>query len=118
MESIVEQPADISGILKPGVFLLSFGGKVVFVGRAKCLLVSIAGHRAAASGPRLPEWFPVKRIQFESVAIIPTSYDRTLQLAQALIEFHQPSRNLHSGPSEPLPQPIPRPSDPTLVRRL
>ena len=119
MERFVETPADISGILKPGVYLLSYGGKVVFVGRARCLLATLAGHRAVASGPRMPEWFPIKRITFDSIAILPTSYDRTLELAQALIEFHKPPRNLHVNPPGSFlpPNLPPRPAS-TIVRRV
>ena len=114
-----EVPADFSDILKPGVYLLGLHGRVVFVGRSHCMLMSIAAHRTAAKGPRLPEWFPIKGIIFDSLPLIATSYDRTLTLSQALIDFHKPTHNVHStqirkadkeGPPPPDSQP--------LVRRL
>ena len=93
----MENPVDID-VLKPGVYLLWYRGKVTFVGKAKCLLVTLAAHRAANSGPRLPEWFPIKRIQFDRVQIIPCATDRAALLLPALIELHKPQHNLHSKP--------------------
>lgn len=96
-------PQGIGGILKPGVYLLSFREKIVFVGRSRCLLAAIAGHRSIAVGPRMPEWFPIKGIHFDDVYIYPTSWNHTLDLMDSLIEFHKPPHNVHNKPVTPFP---------------
>ena len=93
----------IGDLLKPGVYSLSWRGKIVFVGKSKCLLATLAAHRAANSGPRLPEWFPIKRMQFDDMAMIPCSMDRALLLLPALIEMHRPVHNIHNKPVTSLP---------------
>jgi len=116
----MENPVNIGGVLKPGAYLLRRYGKVVFVGKAKCLLATLAAHRAACSGPRLPEWFPIKRIQFDDVEIIPCAMDRASLLLPALIELHRPIHNLHSKPAPlPIQLPIPdRGAAPRITRRI
>lgn len=110
---MVEQATTLTGILGPGVYILSRGDRVTFIGRAKCLLVTIAAHRTAAKGPRLPDWFPIRGVIFDSVSIIPTDYPRALLLAEALVKLHKCSTNLNATytpapfPSLPIPPPIP-----------
>ena len=119
---VMENPVSIGDILKPGVYLLLRYGKVVFIGKAKCLLATIAAHRAACSGPRLPEWFPIQRVQFDDIQMIPCASDRAAKLLPALIAMHQPTHNIHSKPT--LPQPtfqIPerdREGAPRITRRI
>lgn len=96
-------PHSIGDVLKPGVYLLAFREKIVFVGRSRCLLDAITGHRSVAVGPRMPEWFPIKGIHFDDVYIYPTSWDRTLSLMDALIEFHKPPHNVYSKPAAQFP---------------
>jgi hypothetical protein len=112
-----EPPTNIGGLLKSGVYLLYWRNKVVFVGRSRCMLMTIAAHRSAASGPRLPEWFPIKGYVFDDMAYITTSYDRTLALKEALVSYHNPVHNrLHptqpeidkEGPPPISPQPMVR----------
>jgi hypothetical protein len=98
-----EPPQGIGGILKPGVYLLALREKIVFVGRSKCMLAAIAGHRSVAIGPRMPEWFPLKGILFDDAFIYPMSFDQTLPLMNALIEFHKPAHNAHDKPATVLP---------------
>lgn len=111
---------DTTDILKPGIYILSLNHRVVYVGRAKCMLAAVADHRSAVGAPRLPEWFPVKAVRFDSIAIIPMPYERTFPLAQALIEFHQPSHNIYSRPVEQIQSPPPPATKPatTINRRI
>ena len=119
MEICVENPVRIGDILKPGVYLLWWHGKVVFIGKTKCLLPILAAHRAANHGPRLPEWFPIKRIQFDDVEIIACAMDRASLLLPALIDLHQPTHNLHAKSKPPIHSHIPtQPSEPRLTRRI
>ena len=100
---VVLDLVDMSDLLKPGVYLLSFHSRVVYVGRAKRLLPTIAMHWTVSHGPALPDWFPTKRVTFDDITVYPMSYDLTLPLAQALIEFHRPSANLKPASSPPEP---------------
>jgi len=88
----------IGDLLKPGVYALLWRGKFAFIGKSKCLLVSLAAHRAVCSGPRLPEWFPTKRVQFDDIKIIPCAPDRAALLLPAMIEMYKPPHNLHFKP--------------------
>jgi len=113
------EPIDVSDLLKPGVYLLSWRGKVVFVGRAKCLLTTINDHRTANGTARLPEWFPIKRVQFDGFSIIPISYDQTLALVEALTDYHQLRRPSAIEPASPAARhPFDAPPHPTVTRRL
>src|ERR1700733_12552528 len=104
---------DVSDVLKPGVYLLSRNGRVVFIGGAKCLLSAISAHRAAEPG--LPKWFPIRRIVFDSVEVIPVSYDQTLPLATALAKHHKCLHNLNA---QLTPSPFPTPATtPQITRR-
>lgn len=122
VNSPCEQPISIGGILKPGVYLLLRYSKVVFIGKSKCLLATIAAHRAACSGPRLPEWFPIHRVQFDDVQIIPCALDRAGLLLPALIDMHQPTHNIH--PKHELSRPtfqVPKGTEgaaPRITRRI
>ncbi len=99
----VDNWVNISDLLKPGVYSLLWRGKIVFIGKTKCLLVALAAHRAVVSGPRLPEWFPTKRVQFDGMQMIPCASDRAALLLPALIAMHQPTHNIHSKPTLPMP---------------
>ena len=109
-------PQGIGGILKPGVYLLSFREKIIFVGRSRCILSAIAGHRSLAVGPRMPEWFPIKGIHFDDVYIYPMAFERTLPIMEALIEFHKPPHNIYNKPVTPFPPPK-RTDLPPITRR-
>jgi hypothetical protein len=107
--------ADASEMLKPGVYVLSLRGKVVHVGRAKCMLTAIADHRTIPRGAdKLPSWFPIKHVAFDSIAIHPMPFESTLALAQALTEFHLPTSQ-NSTPPGPFP---PATSPPIITRRI
>jgi hypothetical protein len=109
----------LGDLLKPGVYALMWRGKFTYIGKSKCLLVALAAHRAVLSGPRLPEWFPTKRVQFDDIKIIPCAADRAARLLPALIDMHKPQHNLHVRPALPLPtfQAPDRPA-PTITRRI
>jgi hypothetical protein len=99
---------DISDALKPGVYVLSAYGRVMYIGRSTCMLTTINDHRTASGQARLPEWFPVKGIRFNEVTIYPMPYSETDNFMQTLRERHK----LHN-------KPVPIKSDqPTIARRL
>lgn len=57
---------DGSGMLGPGVYVLLSRGRVVFVGKAKSILATVAKHREFVR-QSVPSWFPVQGIQFDEV---------------------------------------------------
>ena len=123
VNSPCEQPISGSAaLLRSGIYMLIRYDRVVFIGRSKCLLATIAAHRAACSGPRLPEWFPIKRIQFDDFQYIPCAMDRANLLLPALIELHQPSHNIYNKPTLPMPTfQLPRAAEgaaPRITRRI
>ena len=100
MEQIgMERSLNGSEMLKPGVYRLSLHGRVVFVGRAKCMLAAIADHRSTCGSKRLPEWFPIKAVQFDSIEYFPMSYDRTKAFADGLTAIHFPHRAPTASPT-------------------
>lgn len=106
---------DVSGVLKPGVYMLCLHGRAQYVGKAKCLLVAIAAHRSAMYSPRLPEWFPIHRIPFDSVFITPCASDRQRAVMDDLISYHQPRHNKESPAYRIVPPPT---ESITITRRL
>lgn len=98
---------DVTGLLRPGVYILSHHSRVDYVGTAPCLLTAIATHRSLlAPGHNLPSFFPLPRVPFDAISIIPCSTDRMTAIAQALIAHHNPSANRRqSNPRHPRPIP-------------
>ena len=88
---------DVTDLLRPGVYLLRQRGRVVYVARAKCLLASLAVHKAIISD-RVRAWFLVPAVQFDGMSIIPCGPDRAVELLPALIALHNPIHNRAPGP--------------------
>lgn len=111
--------ADISFVLRPGVFLLRRSERVVYIGKAKCLLIALAHHALRNRASKLPEWFPVRAINFDGVEVIPCDISRATDLHHALVALHDP---LYNRPAKPTRQPQPQPPTPStsqpLIRRL
>lgn len=84
---------DISAILRPGVFLLWRNSRVVYVGKARCLLAALANHAIRNSQHNLPSWFPLPLIHFDRIEIIPCDVERASLLLPALVELHSPIHN-------------------------
>lgn len=93
---------DIGDVLKPGIYLLTWRGKVVFVAKARCLLTVLTAHRQALGQPS--PFFP--RIRFDGIRIIPCAADRADALLPGLIDHYSPRYN------RPRPSPAPEPPPP------
>ena len=87
---------DVTAILRWGVYVLSYQGKVVFVGKSKCPIVQIAAHRSLAH-KRMPEWVTFKGVVFDCVEIFPSHPDRIDTLYADLVTALNP-------PAHPKPQ--------------
>ena len=46
---------NVSEMLKSGIYMLVYGGQVVFIGQAKAIIVRVATHRSNAR-KTLPSW--------------------------------------------------------------
>lgn len=112
---------DASDLLKPGVFVLSLGDRVVYVGIAKRLLDALGNH-SLRNRRFQPAWFPVKPIHFNRIEILPCDPSRARLIQQALIALHDPFHNRAptpkpSHPAFPAAAPGADPS-PIAIRRL
>lgn len=110
---------DISGVLRPGVFLLGNHDRVIYVGKARCILAALANHIVRNRVKRSVEWFPIRSMIFDRIEIIPCDVARATTLAAALITLYNPLHN------QPAPAPklrtftLPPPHlDPQTPRRL
>lgn len=111
--TLTHNPLDVSALLKPGVFLLSYHSRVTYIGKAKCLLVALA-HHALRNRATLPAWFPVQPIPFDAIEIIPCDPTRAIALATALVALHNP---IHNRPLKPGHGQPPTVVPPQTVRR-
>lgn len=127
--SLAPLTLDLSAILRPGVYLLRHGTRVVYIGKARCILSAIVNH-VIRNRTRLPSWVPIPVINFDGLEIIPCDPARAITLQVALIDLHRPHHNtqpkaatVESNPpaldGDILPPtPVRQPSAPTTVRRL
>lgn len=85
---------DISEVLRVGIYILSYRGEIVFIGKSSgAMLVKIAGHRSAKNKD-LPPWFPIRGIRFDKVYIRAAHPDRIDCELAGLIVKHNPRYNL------------------------
>lgn len=86
---------DISAALRGGIYALVAGGKVVYIGKAKAMLVRVCTHRSNARR-RAPAWLPAsaKGIVFDEVHVMPAHPDQIDDLEHALINFYRPRYNV------------------------
>lgn len=86
---------NISDSLGMGIYALIERGKVVYIGKAKAMLVRICTHRSNARN-RAPAWLPqsARGIVFDQVHIMPAHPDQIDDLEHALINFYKPRHNV------------------------
>ena len=91
---ILEGFTNISESLRCGIYALAMKGKVIYIGKSKCMLVRIYSHRNAKSKKgSLPSWFPVKGIAFDEVHVQPCHPDRLDKLEFDMINLYKPRLN-------------------------
>lgn len=92
-------------MVKPGIYILTYQGRVVHVGRSKCMLTTIADHRSVYTGKdKLPSWFPIRHVTFDDFIIHPMPYNEAEDLVGELLHFYKP-RHHHYRPPELVTQP-------------
>ena len=93
---ILEGFTNISESLRCGIYALAMKGKVIYIGKSKCMLVRIYSHRNAKSKKgSLPSWFPVKGIAFDEVHVQPCHPDRLDKLEFDMINLYKPRLNIN-----------------------
>lgn len=92
--------ADHTLILGSGVYALTERSRVVYIGKAKCVLSRVARHRElqnrAAKGQKIPAWLPpsAKGMRFDGVHVFPCRVDQMGELEAKLIETYRPQHNI------------------------
>src|SRR5665213_465465 len=88
---------DVSPLLRAGVYALCKRGVVIYVGKSKSLYARIYTHKhfanRGAKGRTIPDWLPVKGIQFDEVFIRPCRLEDLDSLEVAMINLYKPRYN-------------------------
>ena len=88
---------DVSLLLRAGVYALCKRGVVIYVGKSKSLYSRIYTHKhfanRGAKGRKVPDWLPVKGIQFDEVFIRPCSLEALDALEYEMINLYKPHYN-------------------------
>ena len=88
---------DVSTLLRSGIYALCKRGVVIYVGKSKSLYSRIYTHKhfanRGAKGRKVPDWLPVKGIQFDEVFIRPCSLEALDALEYEMINLYQPHYN-------------------------
>lgn len=87
---------NISEALRCGIYALAMKGKVIYIGKSKCMLVRIYSHRNAKSKKgALPSWFPIKGIAFDEVHVRLCHPDNLDALEFDMINLYKPKLNVN-----------------------
>lgn len=85
---------NISEALRSGIYALLSKGKVIYIGKSKCMLVRIYSHRNAKSKKgALPSWFPIRGITFDEVHVRHCHPDAIDRLEFDMINLYKPKLN-------------------------
>ena len=80
---------DFTPLLRAGVYALCKRGVVIYVGKSKSLYARIYTHKhfanRGAKGRPIPDWLPVKGIQFDEVFIRTCSLEDLAQLEARIL---------------------------------
>ena len=91
---------DVSEILAGGVYALAYRGVVIYIGKAKCMLVRTYTHRnlqrsGKAKRPRAKtaDFLPVKGIAYDQLFVLPCHVDKVDELEAEMIDLYKPRLN-------------------------
>jgi excinuclease UvrABC nuclease subunit len=86
---------DVSALMRPGVYLLSRMGEIVYVGQSKLPLRRIYQHTIAAKFKRTKSpWSNAPAIKFDHIEVMPCPEHQLNELERALIKLHNPRYNI------------------------
>lgn len=106
MKVDLEGFADVSWILKSGVYALLKNGVVIYIGQSKGMISRIYTHKTAwgakSRGKPSPDWMPTKGILFDEVWVRPCSLDVLDELEREMIDLYKPKFNTRLKPPGPI----------------
>ncbi len=114
----MNQPINITAILRPAIYILRLHGHVAYIGKARCPLTALINHRLAFGSETLSRLFPHRAIHFDDIELIPCTLAEAPALHAALIELHQPRRQHPKAPATELPLSAPPPPPSRPERRI
>lgn len=88
--------ADVSWILKSGVYALLKNGVVIYIGQSKGMLARIYTHKSMwgqKQRGKVPDWMPTKGILFDEVWVRPCSLEVIDELEREMIDLYKPKFN-------------------------
>jgi excinuclease UvrABC nuclease subunit len=94
---MIEGFADVSEILRSGVYILIHKGIVIYIGKSKTMLNRIYTHRhmwGAKKRRAVPEWMPVKGILFDQIFVKACPIDLLDKLEEEMINLYKPKFNI------------------------
>lgn len=101
MSLALEGFANVTDILQGGVYALVYKDEVVYVGKAKCMLIRTYTHRnlQRSGKKRLPksknaDFLPIKGVTYDALFVQPCHIDRVDALEAAMIERYKPKLNV------------------------
>ena len=93
----MNKEVDVSVLLRSGVYILSWRGRVVYVGQAKELLTRIYTHRCLRrqqiAGRKMTEKTRLRPIMFDKVEVIPLALSDLGRVERELIAKYRPEYN-------------------------
>lgn len=96
--------AEVSMILRSGVYALVREGAVVYVGQSKNMLTRISAHRSNWGRKSTPAWLPpsCRGMLFDQVFIQPCRLDQLNALEAEMIFRYRPRYNVRIKPPTPI----------------
>lgn len=97
-------------MLRAGVYALTWRGKVVYIGKSKCMLNRIYQHKTLwgrkSLKNKVPSWMPVAGVRFDGIWVRPCMLEQMDALEQELIKKYKPQYNVTHKPVERTPIPM------------
>ena len=84
---------DCTEMLAAGVYLLCHKGKVVYVGKSKCMLVRTYSHRNSRNNRSLPKAIQAKGIPYDEVHVMACHPDKIDSVEFEMINLYKPRYN-------------------------
>jgi len=101
--------AEVSEILKAGVYALVKNGVVIYVGKSRSLYARIYTHRTTAQrkakGKTIPTWLPAKGFVFDQVFVKTCRLEELDELERSMINLYKPRYNESLKTNRPISVP-------------
>jgi len=103
--------AEVSGILRSGVYALCAKGQVIYVGKSKSMIARINAHRRAwidkrKGGSWLTESLGIPALLFDEIHIRPVPPQALAEVEAEMINLYKPRYNVQLKTSQKVRAPI------------